>query len=178
VKLLNRLLALVVGLAVVSVAVVLAAEVVADRVGRRPVVVNWPAAYQWAHDTTWNAGTVRFICLVPCLLGLALLVAQLTPRRPARLATDNADPATDAAYTRRGVAQAICTAVTEVDGVHRTAVAVGRRRIRVATQTAAREPSVASPMRDAITRIAQGRLDALELRHPPRLAVRISTKEE
>ena len=50
--------------------------------------------------------------------------------------------------------------------------------MRVATQTAAREPSVASSMRDTITQAAQRRLDALELRHPPRLAVRISTKEE
>jgi uncharacterized protein DUF6286 len=178
VKLLNHLLALVVGLAVIAVAVVLAAEVVADRLGRRPVVVNWAATYQWAHRTTWNAGTVRFIGVLLCLSGLALLIAQLTPRRPARLTTDSADPATDAAYTRRGVAQAIRTAVTEVDGVQRTAVAVGRRRIRVATQTAAREPSVASSIRDATTQAAQERLDALELRHPLRLAVRISTKEE
>lgn len=177
-KLLNRLLALVVGLAVIAVAVVLATEVVADRVGHRPVVVNWPATYQWAHRTTWNAGAVRFICVLLCLSGLALLVAQLTPRRPARLTVDSADPATDAAYTRRGVAQAIRSAVTEVDGVHRAAVAVGRRRIRVATKAVAREPSVALSMRDTITQAAQGRLDALELRHPPRLAVRISTKEE
>ena len=177
-KLLNRLFALVVGLAVIAVAVVLAAEVVADRLGRHPVVVNWAATYQWAHRTTWNAGTVRFICVVLCLLGLALLVAQLAPRRPARLTTGSADPATNAAYTRRGVAQAIRTAVTAVDGVQHTAVAVGRRRIRVGTQTAAREPSVASSMRDTITQAAQRRLDALELRQPPRLAVRISTKEK
>jgi hypothetical protein len=176
VKLLSRLLALVVGLAIIAVAVMLAVEVVADRVSRRPVVMNWPAAYQWAHRTTWNTGTVRLTCVLLCLSGLALLVAELTPRRPARLTIDSADPATDASYTRRGVAQAIRTAVAEVDGVHRTAVTVGRRRIRIATQTT-RQPFVASSIRDTVTQAAQRRLDTLELRDPPRLAVRISTKE-
>jgi hypothetical protein len=177
VKLFNRLLALVVSLALIAAAIALVADVIADRTGRRPAVIDWHATYRWAQRTTWDAGSVRLICLLLCLLGLTLLIAELKPVRPARLATDSADPATDAAYTRRGVAQAIRTAVTEVEGVDHTAVKVRRRRIRVSAQATAREPSLASAMRDSVTNAARARLDALHLRRPPKLAIRISTKE-
>ncbi|GAA0706874.1 hypothetical protein Drose_16100 [Dactylosporangium roseum] len=175
-KLLNRLLAVIVSLTLIAAATVLVADLIADWTGRRPAVIDWHATYRWAQRTGWDAGSVRLICLLLCLLGLALLAAELKPRRPARLVTDSDDPAIDAAYTRRGVAQAVRTAVTEVDGVDRTAVAVRRRRIRVHAHAVAREPSLAPLVRDSVTLAARARLDALDLRRPPKLAVRISTR--
>ncbi|GAA2593425.1 hypothetical protein GCM10010399_25050 [Dactylosporangium fulvum] len=175
-KLLNRLLALVVSLTLIAVAMIVVADLIADWTGRRPAVIDWHATYRWAQRTTWDAGSVRRICLLLCLLGLALLAAELKPRRPARLVTDSEDPAIDTAYTRRGVAQAVRTAVTEVDGIDRTAVTVRRRRIRVHAHAVAREPSSASSIRESATRAARARLDALDLRRPPKLVVQISTR--
>jgi hypothetical protein len=175
-KRLNRLLALVVSLALIAAALALVADVIADRTGRRPAVIDWHATYRWAHRTTWDAGSARLICLLLCLVGLALLGAELKPRRPARFVTDSDDPAIDAAYTRRSVTQAIRTAVTDVDGVDRTAVTVRRRRIRVHAHAVAREPSLASSIRDNVAHAARARLDGLDLRRPPKLAVRISTR--
>ncbi|MEV8517984.1 DUF6286 domain-containing protein [Dactylosporangium sp. NPDC051484] len=175
-KLLNRLLALLVSLTFIAAAIVLVADLIAAWTGRPPAVIDWHATYRWAQRTTWDAGSVRLICLLLCLLGLALLTAELKPRRPTRLVTDGDDPAIDAAYTRRGVAQAVRTAVTEVDGVERTTVTVRRRRIRVHAHAVAHEPSLASSIDDSVTRAARARLDALDLRRPPKLAVRISTR--
>lgn len=103
-------------------------------------------------------------------------VAELEPRRPGRLVTDSDDPAIDTAYTRRGVAQAVRTAVTEVDGVDRTAVTVRRRASAWHAHAVTREPSLAPSVRDSVTHAARARLDALDLRRPPKLAVRISTR--
>jgi hypothetical protein len=80
----NRLLAVLVSVAVIAAAAVLVTEVAAHRLGVRPVVFNWHATYRWAQRTTWNTAAVRAGCLLIAIVGLALLAAQLKPRRPAR----------------------------------------------------------------------------------------------
>ncbi len=175
-KLVNRFLALLVALGLVAVAIILSMEVVAYRLGGGPLTVNWPATYRWAQHTGWNDSAVRLVCALLCLVGLLLVLAQVIPRRPRRLATDGGDSMIDAAYTRRGVARAIAGVVTDVGGIDKTRVKVRRRRVRVRATSFAREPTVASGLRNAVTDAAQARLDALRLRRPPRLAVRVTAK--
>jgi hypothetical protein len=174
-RLLNRLLALLVSLAVIVAAALLIIEVIAQRVGVDPVVFNWHATYRWAARTTWNAAAVRGVCLLLAVVGLALLTAQLKPRRPARLPVHGQDQATDAAITRRGLARTLAATVGDVDGISAARVAVHRTRIKIKAQARADQPAMA--LREAARRAAQDRLDALRLRRPPRLAVRVSARE-
>ncbi|MGI5240153.1 DUF6286 domain-containing protein [Dactylosporangium sp. CA-139066] len=174
-RLVNRLLALIVSLALVAGAVVVVVDVVAVMTGHRPVAVDWPAAYRWAGHVTWAGGEVRLICGLLAVVGLVLLGLELRPRRPARFATASDNPATDAAYTRRGVGQTVRDAVTGVGGIDDAAVTVRRRHLRVRAKAIAREPATAAS-RDSVTQAARTRLDALQLRRPPKLTVRISAK--
>lgn len=176
-RVLNRMLALLLSLAVIAVSVVLIVEVVAQRVGVAPVVVDWHATYRWAQRTTWSAGVVRLTCVLVAVMGLVLLVAQLKPRRAGRLPLHSDQPATDLAITRRSLTSTIRGAVADVDGVTDTRVVVRRRRIRVRAHARAPHTAGGAPTWEAVTQAAQRRLDALQLRHTPKLAVRISARE-
>ncbi|WP_433605400.1 DUF6286 domain-containing protein [Dactylosporangium sp. CA-139114] len=175
-RLVNRLLALIVSLALVAGAVVIVVDVVAVLTGHRPIAVDWLAVYRWGSHMTWASGEVRLICVLLAVVGLALLGMELKPRRPARLRTDSDNPATDAAYTRRCVRQTVRDAVTDVDGVDDADVTIRRRHLRVHAKSIAREAVPAASLRDSVTQAARSRLDALQLHRPPKVTVRISAK--
>ena len=82
---------------------------------------------------------------------------------------------TDAAYTRRGVAATIRSAVSDVDGIDSAAVSVSRRKVKVEATTAGLQPFTAESLQEPATTAARQRLDALELQEPPALAVTVST---
>jgi Family of unknown function (DUF6286) len=174
VRLVNRLLAALLALAIVVVGVLVVIEVIADRLNDRPAIVHWQHAYEWAHRTEWQSGSVRVTFIVAAVLGLILLLLELKPRRPSRMRIDSDQ--TDAAYTRRGVAASVHAAVTDVDGISRAAVRVRRHRIRVAATTAGVAPYTADALREPATQAAQARLEELQLKPVPSLAVRVTTR--
>jgi hypothetical protein len=176
-RILDRLLAFVLSLALVVGGVLLVVEVIAQRIGSDPVLLNWPAAYRWARQTSWEAAPVRLISVLLSIIGLALLLAQLKPRRPVLLALDSGNHATDATITRRSLARTVRGAVTDVDGVSDADVSVRRRRIRVRARTRSAEPAAATSMRDTVSQAARDRIEAVRLKQPPILSVRVSTKE-
>ena len=179
----NRVLAALLSLALIAAGVLLIIEVIADRVSHRPALVDWHPAYDWAKRTTWNAGSIRVACAALILLGLALLIAELKPARMPRLAAEPAAEAAqagaagiDTAYTRRGLAAAIRSAATGVDGVRGASVKVKRRKITVAATTAPRDKAAARSLRDPILAAARQRLTALKLRREPSVSVRVTPR--
>jgi hypothetical protein len=177
VRIVDRLLAFVLSLALIVGAVLVVIEVVAHRTGADPVVVQWPAVYRWARDTSWGAASVRLISTLLAVVGLALVVAQLIPRRPKQISLDSGTDTTTATVSRRSLARTVQSAVTDVDGVTGADVAVRRRRVRVRARTRAVQPSAAVSLRDSVIQAARDRLDAVRLKQPPNLSVRLSTKE-
>jgi len=171
----NRLLALIVGLVVIVLAVVVIIEVVAKLVGAGPVLVDWPEVYAWAQRTTWSDTAVIGVSLLLALVGLALVIGELWPSRVQRLAVDSPDPATDAAITRSGLARDVTAAVNDVGGVTPERVKVGRGRItiRAAAGKTATDPVA---LRDAVTSSVRDRVDRLQLRRPQQLAVNVSRR--
>jgi hypothetical protein len=178
-RLTNRVLAALLSLALIVVSVLLIAEVIADRTSHHPAVVHWRSAYNWAEHTTWNAGSIRVICGILIVAGLVLLIAELKPVRVSRLPADPSEAGADAidtAYTRRGLAAAIRSAVTAVDGVRSTAVKVRRRKVRIAAVASAQDRAAAHSLHDPIADAARQRLTALKLRRTPAVAVRVSPR--
>ncbi|WP_375490177.1 DUF6286 domain-containing protein [uncultured Jatrophihabitans sp.] len=170
-RLLNRLLGALLGLAVIVVGVLLIIEVVADRTTHHAEVVKWHGAYHWAGHTSWTQGSVRVGCIIAAVVGLLLLILELKRGRVTRfrVAAKGDEQPVDAAYTRRGVAGAVRAAVIDVDGVKSAKVGVGRRSVRVRAVTSARDTESAGALAAPSQAAAQSRLDALELAHAPRL---------
>ncbi|WP_199517295.1 DUF6286 domain-containing protein [Nucisporomicrobium flavum] len=173
-RVLNRLFAFALAIGVVFAATVGVIEVIAQRAHRRPVLLDWPEVHSWATRTSWGAAPVLLLSIGLIVVGLLLLVAQLTPRRPARLPITAGNPATDAAITRGGLAHTLRRAVTDVDGVSRVHVRARRHRARISASTRATDIDA---VRATLTETAQRQLDALHLSHPPTLSVRVTTRE-
>jgi hypothetical protein len=175
-RLANRVLAALLSLALIVAGVLLVIEVIADRVSHRAAVVPWRTAYAWARHTTWNAGSIRVTSAVLIVAGLVLLIAELKPARVSRLPADPARAGADAidtAYTRRGLAAALRSAVTAVDGVRGASVRLKRRTVRIAATAAAQDKTAAHSLHDPITDAARQRLTALQLHRPPSVSVRV-----
>jgi hypothetical protein len=178
-RLVNRLLAALLSLALIAAGVLLIIEVIADRLNHRPAVVHWHGAYAWAKRTTWNAGSVRVTCVILIVIGVALLIAELKPARVSRLAADPAEAAAagiDAAYTRRGLAAAVRSAVTGVDGIRAASVKVKRRRLTVAATAAAHDRAAARSLLEPVSAAARQRLTTLRLRRAPSVSVRVTPR--
>lgn len=173
-RLVNRLLALIAGLALAAAAALVIVEAVAVLIGRGPVLVDWPAAGGWARRTAWGDRQALAVSVLLLASGAALVLAQLWPARVGRLPIDTADPATDAAISRRTLARDVSEAVREVDGVIPQRVKVGRTRIAVRAVTPAADDGAA--LAGQVSAAVRERLDRLRLRRQPKLTVRLSRR--
>ncbi|HET9894361.1 MAG TPA: DUF6286 domain-containing protein [Streptosporangiaceae bacterium] len=175
----NRVLAALLSLALAVAGVLLIIEVVADRTVGHAAVVAWKTAYHWAGRTTWNADSIRVTSAILIVAGLVLLIAELKPARAARLPADPDLAGTagiDAAYTRRGVAAAIRSAVTATDGIRAASVKVRRRKITIRAAAATADRTAAPALREPVRAAARQRLAALNLRKPPAVVARVTPR--
>jgi Ni/Fe-hydrogenase subunit HybB-like protein len=175
-RVLNRPLAFLLALALIAGCVIVISEVFGVAVGKSPLLVHWTTWYQWAHRTRWNAGVIRVWSAVLIIIGLVILAVELKPSRVTRLPLRSGDDATDAAVTRRGLAGTLRAAATGVDGISSATVKVRRRDARITAASGARARPAAEAMTEPVTQALRARLDALDLRHPPRLKVRVVTR--
>jgi hypothetical protein len=172
-RLVNRLLAFIVAAALIAACVIVIAEVIGFATHHVPLLVHWTTWYHWARRTRWNALVVRIWSAILIIVGLVILAVEVKPSRVTRLPLRPGHDATDAAVTRRGLAGMLREAVTDVDGISRAAVRVRRRSARITAISAARGRSAASALIQPVTQAARSRLDALDMRHPPRLRVHV-----
>jgi hypothetical protein len=175
-RLLNRPLAFILAAVLAAASIIVIIEVIAFAVHARPVVVHWPTWYHWAGTTRWDGLVVRVWSAILIAVGVLILAIELKPRRITRLRLRSGDQATDAALTRTGLAGTLRTAATSIDGITSATVSVRRRRARVAAKSAARGRAAAGALHDPVTQAVRGRLDDLDLYHPPRLKVRVTSR--
>jgi hypothetical protein len=175
-RLLNRPLAFVLAAALIAASVILIAEVIAFAVHAGPVVVHWPTWYRWAGRTRWDDLVVKVWSVILIIAGMLLLAMELKPRRVTRLRLRSEVKATNAAMTRSGLAGVLRAAALDIDGISSAAVTVRRRWARVAAISAARGRPAAAALKEPVAASVRRRLDDLQLRRPPRLKVRVSSR--
>ena len=175
-RLLNRPLAFILAAALAVAGIIVITEVVAVRLSAGPLVLHWTTWYRWAGKTRWNQLVVQVWSVILIVIGAGILALELKPRRVTRLPLRSGQDATDAAVTRGGLAGTLRAAAAGVDGISGAAVTVRRRRARVTATSAARGRPAADALRQPVTQALSDRLDHLDLRHPPRLTVRVTTR--
>ena len=169
----NRPLACVLAAALLACSVIIIVEVIGFAVGRSPVLVPWTTWYSWASETRWDASVVRVWAAVLIVIGLLLVGLEVKRRRATRLPLGAADPATDAAVTRRGLARMLRAEATRVDGITGATVRVSRGRARVKAASGARGHAAARALTEPVTQALGARLNDLNMRHAPKLTVRV-----
>jgi hypothetical protein len=172
-RIVNRLLAFVVALALVGIGVIIVVEVIADRSGSGPLIIHWRSILDWARRNTWKATSVELVSAITAAAGLLLLLPQLFRRRISRLRID-AGETTDAAITRKGVTVTIRGAVAEVDGVASSRVKIGKRRIRVRALSTALEGEVAGELQPRVADAVAQQLEGLRLHKSRRTRVTVN----
>ncbi len=166
---LDRILALVLGLAGFAFGVLVVAEVINAALSRPPLLLPYRQAAAFLREHSWSAGVIVTIAALLLAVGLLLLIAELKPRRRVHLVLQSQDPQTTTTLSTRSLARVLENAATQTAGVHRAAATVRARRARLRLQV---------PTRDAADIAAQAErnvasaLSDLQLRRSPRLVVR------
>lgn len=176
-KTFNRLLTLLLSVALIAFGVVLAVEVVGALFGSHPLLIDWRGAYRAGRSDRWDSAFVRVLACAVAAVGLLLLLAQLKPRRISRLTVSSDDPHTDAALTRDGVRSSLRKAAEDVDGISAAKVKISRRSAKVLASTRAGQPSLGQTLNADVQVAVAERLTALQLRHPPRVRTSVRTRK-
>jgi hypothetical protein len=177
-RIVNRVLALIVGVAVIALAVVVTTEVVRSNLG----LPRWFLPYQslgaLLTELTWDSDAVKLICAAVAVIGLVLVIAQLWPRRRRFLQLSGAADGIDPVLPRSSLRKAIDSAAAAEEGVRATAVKLGPRRavVRLLTTGAGHsdDDEVANRVAARVTR----RIADIGPARQPRITVHVVSGED
>ena len=172
----ERLLSLLLALAVIAGAVVLALEVGRAVADQAPLLVQWRDAYTSGTTNPWDSSAARIVASVVLAVGLLLLLAELKPRRAPRLPMTGSDPGVDAAITRRSLRATLLNAAEGVDGISAAKGKVGRRTATVRATSRLGSADTAKALTGELEGALRTRLDGLQLAKPPRLRARVAPR--
>ncbi len=175
-RVLLRVLAPLLGLAVAAVGVLLVLEVVAAWV--RPgttsgLVLPWPDWYTALGSTSWTDVPVPGVAIGVAVLGLLLVLVGLLARRT-DIAVDGPAPEITVTTSPRVLARLVGRRVRSADEVAAASVTASRRKVSVAAQAW----NDGSPdLRETVHSRVDELLDELPLRRRPRVAVSVQDRK-
>ncbi len=169
----NRVLAAVLGLALLVGGLIVAVEIVVAGFDRRPWVLPHDEWYRSARLRTWDAAPPRWIFIGLLVAGLALLLLQLARRRPSALAlTPGAVPAD---VGRRSLERSLAREAARVDGIAAAKAKVRKERAEVVATSGRRQAGDLPPV---VTEALDRRLTTVGLARPPEVRVKVQGRPE
>jgi hypothetical protein len=176
VRVLLRVLASLLGLAVALVGVLVLLEVVAASLrpgGTGGLVVPWPYWYAALVETAWADDPVPAVAIGVAVLGLLLVLLGLLARRH-DIAVDGPAPEITVTTSPRVLARLVGRRVRTADGVAAASVTASRRRVTVAAQAwNDAGPELAGSVRDRVESL----LDEIPLHRRPRVTVTVQGRK-
>lgn len=172
----ERILSLLLALAIVVGAVLLALEVGWAVAGKPPLLVQWTTAYTAGTTNTWDTTAARVTAIAVLAVGLLLLLVALKPRRAPRLPLTETEPGVDAAITRRSLRATLLSAAQQVDGISSAKAKVRKRKATVRASSRLGSDDTATALTGQLETALRARLDALQLARPPKLRARVSAR--
>ena len=140
-RVVNRILAAVVALALAVGGALLAVEVVTALLDHEPLVVtSWPEWHERLDTARWESDDTRWVAAALLAAGLLLLAFQLARRRLAVLPVAGGANGVEAEVSRSSLESSLTRAVKGVDGVTSARARVGKKRIGVKASTNRRQP--------------------------------------
>lgn len=168
----NRILCVLLAVAIAVAGVLTVIEVIAAATDHDPVVVKWRGLVNDLASNEWKTGGPRVAAIVLIVVGLLLLLFALRRGKPATVALTTRASDVDLTTTRRSLQRSLATSASNVDGITDATVKVKRRKVVVK----ARGGSGVSKQ-DAtsnLTSAMQERLDGLALADARRLKVSVT----
>lgn len=172
---LDRLLALVLGLALAAAGIVAVVEISLLLADGDPWLVNRSAWDTELRELSWDDGAVTLGLAIALAAAALVLVVQLVPRNPARLAVREGRDDREVWISRRGLQDRLRQRAESDPDVVRSSVKVTRRRARVDAHL----PSHAA-RREARQRLSgelRRSLEEVGLERTPKLRVQVRQGE-
>jgi Family of unknown function (DUF6286) len=138
-------------------------------------------ADRWAaglRDTAWQDVGVRRVAAALAVLGGAMVLPALLPRRhPRMMPMQGADPRVAAAVSRQAVLRSLAAATVAVPGIERARVRMTRfrRQVSVRARTGYRNQA---DLADLVRAAVAARLGELDLMDPPVVRVRLHSRKD
>lgn len=168
---LDRLIALVLGLALAAAGVLAGIEAVLLALGNAPLVVPRAMWDRSLRALTWDNTTLTVVAAALVAAGVLLLLIQLIPRRPVRLMLGPSAPGVTW-IARQSLADRISYDVQQLDDVTRSSVRLHRRTAQVAAGIAAGVPR--EDARRMVTAAATTVTEQVPLAKPLKIKVKVS----
>lgn len=175
-RVLLRVLAPLLGLAVAVVGVLVLLEVVAASVrpdGTGGLVVPWPEWYAALGRTAWTDAPVPGIAIGVAVLGLLLVLVGLLARRH-DIAVDAPAPEITVTASPRMLARLVGRRVRAADDVAAASVTASGRRVAVAAQA---WNDAGPELADSVRARVENLLDEIPLHHRPRVTVTVQDRK-
>lgn len=134
--LVNRLLSLLLGLALAAAGVIVVGEVILGLLGQNPWLVDRSALDVQLPTLTWEDLPVLPVSIALLVLGVVLVLLQLKPRRPASLPLVMSNEHRRSRIERRGLEGRLASVARSDGDVADASARIGRRRAKVTAQAA------------------------------------------
>src|SRR3954451_19587762 len=167
----NRILCVLLAIAIAAAGVLTVIEVIAAAAGKDPVFVKWHGLVTNLTDNEWKTAGPRVAGIILIVVGLLLLLFALRRGKPSTIALTTQVPDLDLTTTRRSLQRSLGTSATAVDGITDASVRVTRRKVTVSARGAGGVGKDEATSR--LTRTMQQRLDRLSLADARRLKVSV-----
>lgn len=164
----NRVLAAVLALGLLVGGLLVAVEIVVAGFDRRPWALPHDDWYRDARLRAWESAPTRWIFIGLAVAGLALLLLQLTRRRPTALALTPGAVAAD--LGRRSLEKALVREASRVDGIAAAKAKVREDKAEVVASSHRRQTEDLVPR---VTQALDRRMAALGLARPPVVRVKV-----
>lgn len=137
----DRVLSVLVAVALVALGIIVPIEVVYALVGGEgSLVFPYPSIAEFLRETPWSSGVVVAISAAVAMLGLLLVLAELWRRRPGLFTVATDSDTVVAGMSRRSLERTLTQATVGIAGVTAASAAVRRRRGVVNAVTPLRDP--------------------------------------
>jgi hypothetical protein len=173
VRIVNRVLAAVLALALLVGGLIVAVEIVVAGFDRRPWVLPHDDWYRSARLRTWDSAPPRWIFIGLVAAGLILLFLQVARRRPVALAlTPGAVPAD---VGRRSLERSLAREATGVDGIAAAKAKLGKDKGAVVASSNRRQTEELEPV---VSEALDRRMAAVGLARPPAVRIKVQGRSD
>ena len=174
-RILDRVLSAVLGLALMVGGLVTAIEIVLAGLGRSPWLVPHDRWAEWARTTAWSDTDVRLIVAGLIAVGALLLVVQGVRRRPEALTLAAGDSGVVAELDRHGAERWMVERIERVEGVAGAGVRIGSRSAVVEATSVGRDTATVDR---GVREAAASGFESLNLDRTPRLRVKVRPRPD
>lgn len=175
-EVINRLLGLLLGLALLAAGLLIIVETAVVAAGRSGWLVDREVWGEAVGQLQWDDRNLVVVATIVAVLGLALALLQLWPARPRFLPLSPRGQARRDAIDGRGLQELLRRAAAQDHDVMKAYVAVRRRKAKVKVRTPSDADSKA--VRARVKQQVRARVDALDLKRPISPRVKVERSRE